>query len=115
MKSRFVLFTLSVIVGTLMLAACGGAAATEAPAVSLEGPVAPEQSAQKVGDGVALPQSADVAALPAPTLGPAFEISNQAGENIVVQNIEAHSLPFRGVQADPGLALFAPVDSVPTN
>ena len=86
MKSRFVLFTVSVIVATLVLAACGGAAATEAPAVGFEGSTAPEQSALKVGDGVTAPQSADVAALPVPTLGPAFEISNQSGEAIVIQN-----------------------------
>ena len=83
MKSRFVLFTLSVIVATLVLTACGAAAATEAPAVEFS---APEQSAMKVGDGAALPQSADVAAVAVPTLGPAYEISNQSGENIVVQD-----------------------------
>jgi uncharacterized protein DUF4349 len=86
MKSRFVLFTLSVIVATLVLAACGAAAPTVAPTVNLEGPAAPEQSALKTGDTVAVPQSADVAALPAPTLVPAFEISNQAGEDVVIQN-----------------------------
>jgi len=93
MKSRSILFTLFVFVLILVLAACGSApaatqapAATEAPALSFEEFPPPEQSVSKSGEGIAAPQSADVAALPAPTLMPAFEISNQSGENIVVQD-----------------------------
>ena len=93
MKSRFVLFTLSVIIGMLVLAACGGAAATEAPA-SVEGPLfgseefpAQDQSAVKIGEGESAPQVSDAFAPPEATMmPPAFEISNQSGESIVVQN-----------------------------
>jgi Domain of unknown function (DUF4349) len=86
MKSRFVLFTLSVIVATVVLAACGGAAATQAPATSLDQPAVSEQSAQKVGNGIAAPQSADAVAVAAATQAPAFEISNQSGQDVIVQN-----------------------------
>jgi len=91
MKSRSVLFTLSVIVGMLVLAACGAAAtpaapqapaATEAPFV--EAPMQ-NQSALKAGEGIVAPQSADVAALPAPTMA-AVEISNSTGDTTIVQN-----------------------------
>ncbi|HXD08806.1 MAG TPA: DUF4349 domain-containing protein [Anaerolineales bacterium] len=93
MKSRFVLFTLLVLVPMLVLAACGGAAATQAPTV-VEAPASgldenfssAGQSVSKSGEGIAAPQPADVAALPAPTLMPAFEISNQSGENVIVQD-----------------------------
>ena len=92
MKSRFVLFTLFVLVPMLVLAACGGAAATQAPAAT-EAPAlfdefsAPEQPALKSGEGGALPQSSDAAALPQATMiAPAFEISNQSGESVVVQD-----------------------------
>jgi len=95
MKSRSVLFIL-LVVGLLALAACGGGAATEAPAYfdeqfaaateapAMEMPVAPED-AMKVGEGAAAPQSSDAFALPMPTMA-AVEISGQDGENIVVQN-----------------------------
>lgn len=85
MKSRFIPFTLLVVV-LLALAACGGApAATEAPAEYFaEPPAAPAQdaAAKNVESGVV----AEVPPLPMPTAGPAFEISGQEGENIVVQN-----------------------------
>jgi len=95
MKIRFVLFTLSVIVGMLVLAACGAAAATEvfsmeAPAAT-QGPAlgydefaAQDQSVQKVGEGAPLPESSD--ALVLPTFAPAYEVISQTGENVVVQN-----------------------------
>ena len=102
MKSRSILFTLFVVVVMVLLAACGAAAApTEAPAYSeqfgyateapvMEAPAMPgefaaPESALKAGDGGAVVDSSDAAALPAPTMA-AFEISNQSGENIVVQN-----------------------------
>jgi len=95
MKSRSILFTLLVI-GMFVFTACGGAAATESPAYAeqygvVEMPAATEapaieappfdESAQKSAD-----QAADEFAIPMATQGPAFEISNQSGENIVVQN-----------------------------
>jgi hypothetical protein len=95
MKSRFVLFTLSVTAGMLVLAACGAAApaatqapaATEAPAMNYEEFPAQDQSALKVGEGgVAAPQSVDALALPASTLAPAYEVINQTGQTTVVQN-----------------------------
>ena len=94
MKSRFVLFTLFVLVSMLVLAACGAApAATEAPAIGEAPPLnfvddssSAGQAVSKSGEGIAAPQPADAAALPAPTLMPAFEISNQSGENIIVQD-----------------------------
>ena len=92
MKSRFVLFTLSVIVGMLVLAACGSAAASQAPAVIPAATEAPfveaplqNQSALKAGEGIVAPQSGDVAALPAPTMA-AVEIANSTGDTTVVQD-----------------------------
>ena len=60
-----------------------------APALN-EAPVTNEEFAiqefeLKADEGVAAPESGDVAALPAPTMA-AFEISNPSGENVVVQN-----------------------------
>src|SRR5215813_6027954 len=95
MKSRSILFTLLVLVAMIILAACGGAAATQPPATqapmiemfaatqapAIEAPIAVDQaqSANKSAE-----QSVGVAA-PAPTMA-AFEINNQNGENIIVQN-----------------------------
>jgi hypothetical protein len=96
MKTRFVLFTLLVI-GLLVLAACGGAAAptesflreapaaTDAPAIGFE-EFTSDESSQKIGEGESAPQSVDAFALPVPTLAPAYEVISQTGENIVVQN-----------------------------
>src|SRR5215510_10928317 len=96
MKSRSILFTLLVLVAMIILAACGGAAATQPPATqapmiemfaatqapAIEAPIAVDQaqSANKSAE-----QSVGVAAAPAPTMA-AFEINNQNGENIIVQN-----------------------------
>jgi Domain of unknown function (DUF4349) len=102
MKSRSILFTLSVLIAMLVVAACGGgAAATEAPlyreelgfateAPATEAPMMPEEFGApalelREGDPGAVAQSADVLAMPMPTMA-AFEINNQAGENIIVQN-----------------------------
>ena len=96
MKSRSVLFMLSVIVAMIVLAACGGAAATQAPATeapaAAEAPAigidefgAVEQSAGSSADGDALPKSSDALLAPAATMA-AFEIGNPSGENTVVQN-----------------------------
>jgi len=96
MKSRSGLFMLFVVF-VLVLSACGAAAPattqapmrdfapamTEAPAVSEE--FAVQEPALKAGEGIEVPKSADVAALPASTMA-AFEINNPSGENIVVQN-----------------------------
>jgi len=83
------------VVATVLLAACGSAAATQAPArdfapAMTEAPAmneefAIQEPASKAGEGVAAPSVADVAALPAPTMA-AFEVSNQSGESVVVQN-----------------------------
>jgi len=83
MKSRSIVFTLLVL-GTLVLAACGGAAATEAPAPYVDEFAAQEQPAQKIEEGALAPQTSDV--LAAPTLAPAYEVLNQTGETTVVQN-----------------------------
>jgi hypothetical protein len=95
MKSRSVLFVLSVIVAMILLAACGGAAmeapateapaAVEAPAIGFDEFGAVEQSAKSVIDGEVLPESSDALLAPAPTMA-AFEIGNPSGENTVVQN-----------------------------
>src|SRR6188474_2425428 len=97
MKSRSVLFLLSVILAMILLSACGGAAmeapateapaAVEAPAIGIDEFGAAEQSAKSVIDGEVLPESSDALLLPAPTMA-AFEIGNPSGtgENTVVQN-----------------------------
>ncbi|MEO7840371.1 MAG: DUF4349 domain-containing protein [Anaerolineales bacterium] len=104
MKSRSVLFVLSVIVAMMVLAACGGApaateppyqeapateapAAVEAPAIGIDEFGAVEQSAESAVDGEALPKSSDALLQPAATMA-AFEIGNPSGsgENTVVQN-----------------------------
>jgi hypothetical protein len=94
MKSRSVLFMLSVIVAMIVLAACGGApaateapAAVEAPAIGFDEFGAVEQSAESSVDGEALPKSADALLQPAPTMA-AFEIGNPSGsgDNTVIQN-----------------------------
>jgi len=93
MKIRSSMLMLFVVV-TVLLAACGSAATqapardfapamTEAPAMNEE--FAIQEPASKVGEGGAAPGVADVAALPAPTMA-AFEVSNQSGESVVVQN-----------------------------
>jgi hypothetical protein len=93
MKSRSILFALSVV-GMLLFAACGGAAApaaTEAPA--FEEAVAPPaemlgapESSLRSDEGETAPQAVDAAAIPMATAAPAYEISGQSGENIVIQN-----------------------------
>ena len=98
MKSRTALFTLIAIAAMVVLAACGGAAAaTEAPPTyfsdasgapaepAMELPAQPE-ALSKSEEGFVAPQSADALALPQATMAPAIEISNQEGENVVVQN-----------------------------
>jgi len=79
------------VVVALLLAACGAPAATEGPVdrefFAEEQPAAPAESL-KADDGVSAPQVADTFALPVSTQAPAFEISNQSGENIVVQNTD---------------------------
>ena len=101
MKSRSILFTLSILITMLVLAACGGAAATEAPMYreefaaateppAIEMPAAPQEFGApgltlKEGDEGVVAQSSDALVLPMPTMA-AFEISGQSGENIIVQN-----------------------------
>jgi len=85
MKHRFVLFVSIVLVIMTILAACGAAApaATEAPYMMEEPAFAPaEQALDKEAEGAA---PSVVEPLPMPTMAPAFEISNQSGENVVVQ------------------------------
>ena len=100
MKARSVLFILPVIIGMLMLAACGAAAATEAPPAeyllepaATEPPAygydeigAPQQSELKAGEGEIFPGSSDVAVQPLPTGTMAAVEINQSGETIVFQN-----------------------------
>ena len=87
MKSRSILFMLSVIVAMIVLAACGAAAApteapaaTEAPAFAYEEPFAPNEPSAKGGEG----EVTDVLALPAPTQA-AFEIVDSSGELTIVE------------------------------
>ena len=94
MKSRSVLFMLSVVLAIIVLAACGGAPAstqappqapTEAPVFGYEESLAPDQSAFKAGESESvLPQSSDALALPASTQA-AFEIVNPSGDLTIVE------------------------------
>jgi len=81
MKTRSILFMMLVI-GVLVVAACGAAAApaTEAPALGIDEFAQP---AAKAGEGEALPQS-DVAAQPLPTSA-AYEIANPSGDLTVLE------------------------------
>jgi hypothetical protein len=85
MKHRFALFVSMSLAAMMIFAACGGAAATEAPAQDFympEEPAAMPAVESKALEGAAPPV---VDALPMPTMAPAFEIANSSGENIVVQ------------------------------
>jgi len=94
MKSRPVFFTVLALVAMILFAACGGAAATEAPAQSADyygapaQPEAPQEAAQpqldKSAENSGVAPAVDAVALP--TMAPAFEIGNQNGESVVVQN-----------------------------
>ena len=91
MKSRSTFFTLIAVVAMVFFAACGGGAATEAPPYMEEPASAPAyvepaqpQTLDKSAEGENSPPV--VEALPMPTMAPAFEIGNQDGENVVVQN-----------------------------
>jgi hypothetical protein len=86
MKTRSILFTL-LVVGILVLAACGGAPAapTEAPVEYFAGPASPEESASKILEGAPAPQASGADLLPAPTMAPAFEIVNPSGELTVLE------------------------------
>ena len=85
MKSRSSLFMLFVV-GTLLLAACGAAAATEAPAeveyFAVE-PAATVASELKAGDEVAR-QSAEAIGFPI-SEGTAYEVTNQSGDLTVLE------------------------------
>src|SRR5215211_7050869 len=90
MKSRSGLFMLLVVaIAMLVLAACGGAAATESPAAT-EAPAMPDVfSAQepfaKNGEGDAVPQDqAAIALAPIPTAA-AYEIANPSGDLTVIE------------------------------
>jgi len=87
MKHRFVLFVSIVSMAMIVLAACGGAAATEAPAAREEFSAAPQEPMAEAPamDSQAGNQAPEVAIPPAPTSA-AFEISNKEGENVVVQS-----------------------------
>ncbi|HLA08377.1 MAG TPA: DUF4349 domain-containing protein [Anaerolineales bacterium] len=93
MKSRSVLFTLSVLVVMLVLSACGAAATQES--YTIEAPAATEAPAfaempadsavSKVGEGEAIaPQGPDVLLAPLPT-NAAYEIVNPSGDLTVVE------------------------------
>ena len=102
-NAQHLVFTLSVLIPMILLAACGGAAATEpeaqlyrdefaaaTEAPAMEAPAMPQEfeasgsDLNAVGEA-GVPPSSDVLALPMPTMA-AYEINNQAGENIIVQN-----------------------------
>ena len=91
MKSRSVFFALVAILAIVLFAACGAGApaATEAPVEELYRQDAPAEAPaqplveQKAAEGFVVPQPADAVAFP--TMAPAVEIANQAGESIVVQ------------------------------
>jgi hypothetical protein len=82
MNTRSILFTL-LVAGTLVLAACGGAAATQAPVEEYF--IEPGQPASKIVEGAAIPQSSDAFLLPVPTMAPAFEIVNSSGDLTVIE------------------------------
>src|SRR5688572_4989910 len=100
MKSRSGLFMLSVVIGTLLLAACGPSAATQPPAATeppyMEAPTevpayaapeifAAEESAAKEGQSIAQDQAVGQAPLaPMPTAA-AYEISNSSGDLTVIE------------------------------
>ena len=91
MKSRSVLFVLSVIVVMTVLAACGAAAATEPPATeapaAIEAPAMGvdefgivEQDAKSVIDGEVLPESSDPLLAPGVDIMGAVEIHESQDE-----------------------------------
>jgi hypothetical protein len=89
MKTRSLVFTLLVI-GVLVIAACGAAAPAEPEFIEMPATEAPAfandlsgQPVAKSGEGEALPQS-DVAALPLPTSA-AYEIANPSGDLTVLE------------------------------
>lgn len=93
MNTRSILFTL-LVVGTLIVAACGAPAATEAPLYALEQPAATAgpalaydelaQPEAKIGEGEAVSPQSDVAALPLPA-NAAYEIANPSGDLTVLE------------------------------
>src|SRR6188474_2377069 len=95
MKSRSALFMLLVVAtAMLVLAACGGAAATESPALYFEEPAATEAPAMpdvfsaqepftKNGEGDAVPQ--DQAAIAPMSTAAAYEIAGPSGDLTVIE------------------------------
>lgn len=90
MKTRLVSLVALTVLAVIILAACGGAAATpapsvseqRAPAVSTAMPAAPAE----VSVPEAEPSQPDQAKTIAGSAGPIYEIAGEAGESIVVQN-----------------------------
>ncbi|RJP51422.1 MAG: DUF4349 domain-containing protein [Anaerolineaceae bacterium] len=78
MKSRFAVFVLFVLLGALILSACGGAAApaSEAPSESMEMFIAPEPAAEMEEGGIAKQESADSA--PGLPVGPVYDTGVEA-------------------------------------
>ena len=97
MKSRSGLFMLLVVaIAMLVLAACGGAAATESPALYFEEPAATEAPAMpevfsaqepftKNGEGDAVPQDQAAIALAPMSTAAAYEIANPSGDLTVIE------------------------------
>jgi hypothetical protein len=98
MKTRLILFVTLIVISVILLSACGGGAATEAPAnEDLAAPL-PADPAAPAMEEPAMPES--FAAPEAESLAPAqdqakiddgatvFEIAGESGENMVVQNTE---------------------------
>jgi hypothetical protein len=98
MKTRLILFVTLIVISVILLSACGGGAATEAPAnEDLSAPL-PADPAAPAMEEPAMPES--FAAPEAESLAPAqdqakiddgatiFEIAGESGENMVLQNTD---------------------------
>lgn len=83
MKTRLVLFVSLTVCAVVLLAACGGAAATEEPADSFQEVPAAEPEIEAVPPAAPAQEQSKGAA---DGSGPVYEIVGQSGENIVVQN-----------------------------
>jgi hypothetical protein len=90
MKKQMSLFAMLILISVILLAACGGAAPAEEPAAPAPAePAAPamEEPAMSESDFFA-PEAEALADVPAEAGAgePVFEIADQSGENVVLQN-----------------------------
>ena len=88
MKTRTVLFISLITIVIVLLTACGGAAATEAPVYSYEEPAAPApmEPAPLAPAAEAPAPAEDQSKSVSDEAGPVYEIAGQSGENVIVQN-----------------------------